>query len=73
MYNGFNTLLVVVDRLSKAADYIKTTADIISKQIAWLFFDNIFRIYSISDSVVSKRGTQFISEFTWALAELVRI
>ena len=73
MSNGFNPLLVVVDRLSKAAHYIKTTADINSKQIARLFFDNVFRLHGIPDSVVSDRGTQFISEFTWALAELVEI
>ena len=73
MSNGFNALLVVVDRLSKVAHYIKTTTDVNSKQIARLFFDNIFRLHSIPNSVVSDRGTQFISEFTRALAELVGI
>ena len=57
MANGFNALLVVVDRLSKAAHYIKTTTDVNSKQIAQLFFDNIFRLHGIPDSVVSDRGT----------------
>ena len=73
MSNGFNALLVVVDRLSKVDHYIKTTANVNCKQIAWLFFDNIFRLHSITDSVVSDQGTQFISEFTRALAELVGI
>ena len=73
MSNRFNALLVVVDCLSKVAHYIKTTADINSKQIAQLFFDNIFRLYGISDSVVSDRGIQFISEFTQALAQLMGI
>ena len=62
-----------MDRLSKAAHYIKTTADINSKQMAWLFFDNIFRLHGIPDSVVSDWSTQFISKFTRALAELVEI
>ena len=57
MSNGLNALFVVVDRLSKAVYYIKTNADINSKQIAQLFFDNIFRLHSIPDSVVSDRGT----------------
>ena len=73
MSNGFNALLVVVDRLSKAAHYIKTTTDVNSKQIAQLFFDNIFRLHGIPNSVVSDRGTQFIFEFTRALLELVGI
>ena len=64
MSTGFNALLVVVDCLSKAAHYIKTTTDINSKQIARLFFDNIFRLHGIPDLVVSDQGTQFISEFT---------
>ena len=73
MSNGLNAIHVVVDHLSKAAHYIKTTADVNSKQIARLFFDNIFRLYSIPDLVVCDRSTQFVSEFTWALAELVGI
>ena len=73
MSNRFNALLVVVDHLSKTAHYNKTTADINSKQIAQLFFDNIFRLHGIPNSVVSNRGTQFISEFTRALAELIGI
>ena len=73
MSNGFNALLVVVERLAKAAHYIKTTADVNSKQIARLFCGNIFRLHGIPDSVVSDWSTQFISEFTRALAELVGI
>ena len=73
MSNGFNALLVVVDHLSKVAHYIKTTSDINSKQIAKLFFDNIFRLHGIPDSVISDHGTQFVSQFIQALAELVGI
>ena len=62
---------MVVDCLSKMAYYIPTTMDVTSKEIARLFFDNIFKLYSISDSVVSDRGTQFTSEFTRALSNLV--
>ena len=53
MSNGFNALLVVVDHLSKIAYYISTTSDINSKQLAKLFFDNIFRLHGIPDSIVS--------------------
>ena len=73
MSNGFDALLVVVDRLSKMAHYIPTTSDVNSKQLAKLFFDNIFRLHGIPDSIVSDRGTQFTSDFTRALAALVGI
>ena len=53
MSKRFNALLVIVDRLSKAAHYIKTTANINSKQLVRLFFENIFRLYGIPNSVVS--------------------
>jgi len=71
--NGYNILLVVVDRLSKMAHYIPTTMDVNSKQVARLFFDNIFRLHEIPDSIVSDHRTQFASEFTRALTNLVGI
>jgi len=71
--NGHNTLLVVVDRLSKMAHYIPTTTDVNSKQVARLFFDNIFCLHGIPDSIVFDYGTQFASEFTEALTNLVGI
>ena len=48
-----------------------TTVTVTSKGIVSLFFDNIFRLHGILDSVVSDHGTQFTSEFTRALSNLV--
>ena len=73
MSNGFNILLVVVDYILKIAHYISTTFDINSKQLAKLFFNNIFRLYGILDSVVLDQGMQFTSDFTWVLVALVGI
>jgi len=47
--------------------------DVNSKQVAKLFLDNIFRLHGIPDSIVSDHGTQFASEFTQALTNLVGI
>jgi len=71
--NGYDALLVIVDCLSKMAHYILTTMDVNSKQVAKLFFDNIFHLHGIPDSIVSDHGTQFASEFTWALTNLLGI
>jgi len=71
--NGYDALLVVVDRLSKIAHYIPTTTGVNSKQVARLFFDNIFQLYGIPDLIVSDCRTQFTSEFTRALTNLVGI
>ena len=68
--NGHNDLLVVVDCLSKMCHYIPTSMDVNSKGIAWLYFDHIFWLHSITDSVISDRGTLYISEITRALYAL---
>ena len=68
--NGHDALLVVVDFLSKMSHYIPTSTDVNSKGIARLYFNHIFRLHGIPDSVVSDRGTQFILEFTRALCAL---
>jgi len=66
-------LLVIVDRLSKMAHYIPTTTEVDSKGIARLFLDNIFRLVGLPDSIVSNRGTQFVSSFTRARTNLLGI
>jgi len=71
--NGYDALLVVVDCLSKMPHYIPTTMDVNSKQVTRLFFDNIFYLHGIPDSIVSDHVTQFASEFTLALTNLVGI
>lgn len=71
--NGYNSLLVVVDRLSKMAHYMPTTTDVNSKEIVKLFFNNVFRLHGLPDSVVSDRGTQFTSKFTRVLCDLAGI
>jgi len=64
---------VVVDQLSKIAHYIPTTIDVNSKGIARLFLDNIFKLHGLPDSIVSDRGTQFVSIFTRSLTDLLAI
>jgi len=68
-----NALLVVVDRLSKMAHYIPITNDVNSKGIARLFLHNIFHLHGLPDSIVSDRGTQFVSQFTRSLTDLLGI
>ena len=71
--NGFNSILVVVDRHSKMAHYIPTTEEVTLEQVARLFFDKIFKHHGIPDLLVSDRGTQFTSRFSKALCPLIGI
>lgn len=71
--NGYDALLVVVDRLSKIAYYIPITTEVNSKGIARLFLNNIFHLHGLPDSIISGCGTQFGSLFTRALSDLLGI
>ena len=68
--NSYDILLVMVDRLSKITYYIPTTMYVTFRGMASLYFDYIFHLHGIPDSVVSDWGTQFVLEFTRALCNL---
>jgi hypothetical protein len=71
--NGFDAVLVVVDRLSKMAHFLPCRSDIDSEGIASLFRDGVFKHHGLSDDIVSDRGTIFKSQFMRALCKLVGI
>ena len=51
--NEYNTIPDVVDRLTKMAHYILTRDDANSKNVISLSFNNLFRLYSLTDSIIS--------------------
>jgi hypothetical protein len=59
-------IMVVVDRFSKQAHYISYRS-ITAQVVADLFYKEIFKHYSLPRSIVSDRGTQFVSYFWLAL------
>ena len=64
----FNTIMVVVGPLSKMRPYIPcaaTEADsgTSAPAMARLFLDHVFRLHGLPDTIVSYRGSQFISAF----------
>jgi hypothetical protein len=60
---GYNTVWVVVDRLSKMRHFIHchTTIDVIG--LAKLFLQEIVRLHGLTKTIVSDRGHQFASTF----------
>ena len=68
-----DAILVIVDRLTKMADYIPTHKSITSEGTVRLYFDNIFRLHGLPDSLVSDCVTQFTSGFSRAFCKLVGI
>lgn len=63
---GFSTIFVIVDRLSKFSYFIPLKAECNSKVVAEAFIANIVKIHGFPKSIVSDRDRIFISSF-WQL------
>jgi len=56
---GYNSILVVVDRLTKIVHFIPTTEKMLAKELARLFRDNIWKLHRLPKSIILDRGPQF--------------
>ena len=63
--NGFNSILVVVDRLSKWAIFILTTTKLSTVGLIDLVIDHVVSQHGLPSSIISDRGSKFTSHL-WA-------
>jgi len=56
---GYDSILVIVDRLTKMAHFIPTTEKTTAGGLARLFRDNVWKLYGLPESIISDRGPQF--------------
>jgi hypothetical protein len=68
---GFDAILVVVCRLTKFCRYTPCKGTCNAGELARLFRDNIWKLYGLPETVVSDRGTQFISTFWKHLCQIL--
>ncbi|XP_073418347.1 uncharacterized protein [Dendrobates tinctorius] len=61
--SGSTTILVVVDRLTKAAHFIPCTGLPSAAETVDLVVRNVFRLHGVPDQIISDRGDQFTSRF----------
>ena len=61
--SGYDTILVIVDRLTKQSIFIPTYDTITSAQLAKLFVLHVFSKHGIPSHVTSDRGSEFVSAF----------
>ncbi len=61
--HGLNTLLVVIDRLSKQAHFIPTVKSLDAPDLAQLFIASIFKLHGLPSNIISDRGSVFTSLF----------
>jgi len=70
---GKDAVLVVCDRLSKMTHFVATTEGTSAKGLARLFWDNVWKLHGLLESVVSDRGPQFTVELTKELNRILGI
>ncbi|MBW0572542.1 hypothetical protein O181_112257 [Austropuccinia psidii MF-1] len=71
--NSFDSILVIVDRFSKMAVFLPTMSSITSFNLAHLFIKNIFSKHGLPSSIVSDRGSLFVSCFWDNLCQQLKI
>ena len=61
--SGFDTILVIVNQLTKQAIFIPAHDTIMSVDLAHLFVLHVFSKHSVPSHVTSDRGSEFVSNF----------
>jgi hypothetical protein len=65
--DGYNAILVVVDRLTKMRYLIHTTKKANGRELARLYIDNVWKRHRLPQTIVCDGGTQFTVKFWKAL------
>ena len=68
---GYNSIMVVVDRLTKMTHFVPTTKDVTTEGVAHLFKREIFRLHGVPDDIVSDRDPKFVSNFWKEFTQLL--
>jgi len=70
---GHNSIMVVVNSVTKHAHFVSTVTMISAARAAQLFLNHVWKHHGLPQKVVSDRGPQFVAEFTWELYQLLGI
>lgn len=61
--HGYDSIWVVCDRLTRYTHFILCNETLDAPGLAWLFLDRIVRYHGVPDSIISDRGSTFVSQF----------
>ena len=70
---GYNSILVVVDRLTKIVHFIPTMEKMSIEGLARLFRNNVWKLHRLPKSIILDRGPQFVAELMRELNEMLGI
>jgi len=73
LVQGYDLILVVVDRFTKMAHFVFTTEKTSAEELAQLFRDNIWKLHRLPNSIILDRGPQFVAGIMKELNRMLRI
>ena len=60
---GYDSIWVIVDRLTKVAHFLPVWTNYGGEKLAQLYVYNILKLHGVPSRIVSDRGTNFTSKF----------
>ena len=60
--DGFNAIMVVVDRLTKRAHFFPITNEFSARDLANILYERVWTQHGLPLQIISDRGTQFAAE-----------
>ena len=72
-FKTFDSIFVVVDRLTKMAHFIPCHKTVTGEETTRLFVDNVYRLHGLPNDIISDRGTQFTSKFWQSLFKILGV
>ena len=60
---GYDSIWVIVDRLTKSAHFILVDTRYAARKYAQIYFDRIVTLHGVPLTIISNRGSVFVSRF----------
>ena len=73
LVQGYDSILVVVNRLTKMVYFIPTMEKMSAEGLARLFRNNMWKLHGLPESIISDRGPQFVAGLMKKLNEMLGI
>ena len=73
LLSGFDTILIIINQLTKQAIFIFVYNTITFIDLTYLFILHMFSKHSIFSHVISDRGSEFVSNFLYSLGTTLNI